>query len=323
MLARYGPAEAPLEPLRGRRIVVLGYGNQGRAQALNLRDSGLDVAVALRPGSPSEPLARGDGLPVVALEEGARAAQVAALLVPDEAMPALVRSLRAAWRPGVVLVLAHAYNLAYRLLELPAGARVACVAPAGPGSLVRRRFTEGGGVTAFLALSDPQDADLLGQGLAYAAGIGCARAGVFRCTPLQETEVDLFGEQAVLCGGLTALVGSAYRALVAAGYPPEMAYLECVHQVSLTAQLLHDGGVEGLRDRISPTALFGELTRGPRVARALEPVFGEILAEIRDGRFAAELARLAAGGPQALRSLREAARDPSLEEVRRQLGLED
>jgi ketol-acid reductoisomerase len=275
--------------------------------------------VALRPGSPREAVARADGAAVVPLRAGAATADVAALLVPDEAMPALTRELRAAWKPGAVFVLAHSYNLAYDRLTLPDGARVACVAPAGPGALVRRLFTEGGGVNAFLALSAPGDSGLRSLGLAYAAGIGCARAGVYECTPRQETEVDLFGEQAVLCGGLCALLQEAFRALVEAGYPPEMAYLECVHQVNLTAQLVHEAGVEGMRDRISPTALFGDLTRGPRIASAVRPVFERMLAEIRDGRFAAERDAAAAGGAAELEQLRRAARDEPMERVRAQL----
>ena len=321
MLPRYGTSECRLDPLAGRRVVVFGYGNQGRAQALNLKDSGLDVRVALRAGSASEPAARRDGLEVTGLADGARAAEVAALLVPDEAMPALAAELLPHWKPNPVWILAHSYNLAYRRLALPPGTRVACVAPAGPGALIRRLFTEGRGVHAFLALSAPEDPELRALGLAYAGAIGCARAGVLECTPLQETEVDLFGEQAVLCGGIGALVGEAFAALVAAGYPPEMAYLECVHQVNLTAELVHQAGVEGMRDRISGTALFGDLTRGPRIASAVRPVFAELLEEIRDGRFTAERDAAASGGASALAEMRRAGRDARMEETRQRLGL--
>ncbi|MBI5838222.1 MAG: ketol-acid reductoisomerase [Candidatus Eisenbacteria bacterium] len=321
MIPRYGVSEAPLEPLRGLRVTVFGYGNQGRAQSLNLRDSGVDVRVALRDGSASADAARGEGLTVTGLEEGARAAHLAALLVPDEAMPELVRGLAGAWAPGCVFVLAHAYNLVFAGLDLPPGAKTACVAPAGPGSLVRSRFTEGLGVTAFLALSDPADAGLRALGLAYAAAIGCARAGVLECTARQEAEVDLFGEQAVLCGGLTSLVGTAFDTLLDAGYPPEMAYLECVHQVNLTAQLIHDGGVEGMRDRISPTALFGDLTRSPRIAAALRPVFAALLDEIRDGRFSRHRDAVAADGPARMKTLRAAARHRDMAATREKLGL--
>ena len=195
------------------------------------------------------------------------------------------------------------------------------MAPAGPGVQVRERFLAGGGVTAFLALSDPADAQLRSLGLAYAAAIGCARAGIYECTFAQETDVDLFGEQAVLCGGLGALLTTAFDTLVAAGYPAEMAYLECVHQVNLTARLIHEGGLEGMRDRISPAALLGDLTRGPRIAQALQPVFEEILQDIRSGAFEREQDEAAFGGPAEMARLREAARHSGLEATRRKLGL--
>ncbi len=315
MSHRIPEAQPSLKPLQAARVVVFGYGNQARAQAQNLRDSGAPPAIALRAGSASTARATADGFEVIPLEEGARQAEVAALLVPDDVMPGLVAGLAPHWRAGVVFVVAHGFNLAYDRLVLPVSARWVCVAPAGPGDQVRRLFEQGSGVTAFVAFSRPEDAQLREIGLAYAAALGCHRAGLFETTAREETEVDLFGEQAVLCGGLLALLRGAFEALVQAGYSAEMAYLECVQQASLTAQLVRDHGVEGMRDRISPTALYGDLTRGPRLEAAVRPVLEEILSEVRDGQFAREFLEARERGE--LARLREEGRHAGLEEARK------
>ncbi|MBD3237918.1 MAG: ketol-acid reductoisomerase, partial [Candidatus Eisenbacteria bacterium] len=296
-------AAADARALDDLRIVVIGYGNQGRAQARNLRDSriGRSIAVWTRPDGPSQRQARADGFPTIDPEALAQG-DLFLCLLPDEAIPAFVQHelaprLWRADRPGRI-GFAHGFALAFtplgEALRQEPWREVFLLAPSGPGSEVRAAYTAGGGVAALLAIWHDADGRARAHALALAHGLGASRAGVFETTVREETIVDLFGEQAVVCGGLTALLESAFATLVAAGYPAEMAYLECVHQMRLTADLVHRHGIAGMRERISGTARFGERTRGPRIAAAgLRAVQRQILAEIESGAFAREWLRRA------------------------------
>jgi ketol-acid reductoisomerase len=284
--------DCPPDPIRGWTIGVLGYGNQGRAQAWNLRDSGCAVIVGARPGGPSAELASAEGFAVVAPDYLAEMTDLVAVLAPDEVHEALVSGLAAAARRGGrirALVFAHGYSLRFAPPSLDPAWDVVVVAPSGPGVQVRSWFEEGRGVPAFLAVHRDVSGEADARARAYAAAIGCARAGLMRVTVAQEAEIDLFGEQAVLCGGMNALCRAAFDVLVGAGYPPEAAYLECVQQVRLTAELLERHGLEGMRRRISPAALWGDLTRGPRIIdEGTRGRMREILEEVRSGAFARE-----------------------------------
>jgi ketol-acid reductoisomerase len=309
------------DPLSGVTTAVLGFGHQGEAQALNLRDSGRDVVVGARRGGAGEARARSHGFQPLPLAEAARRASVLAVLLPDEVVPSLWPELRAAMPANANLVFAHGYNLTYSDLDLPAG-DVVLVSPTGPGAALRVLYERGEGLPAYLAVH--RDAtgrawDLAGW---YAAGLGCARARLWRTTVREETEVDLFGEQAVLCGGMTALVTAAFETLVERGYAPEMAYLECVHQLKYLADLLHERGVAGLRRGISGTALFGDLTRGSRVVGdASRGELRRMLDEVRSGAFAREWAEeVGRGRPRIAAGLEESDRHPIEAARRRALG---
>jgi len=304
------------------RVVILGYGNQGEAHARNLRDSGERVTVAARAGRGAEARARAHGFEVAPPEEALRTADTLAVLLPDEAVPAAWPE----WSPvlgGVrTFVFAHGFNLLYGTLAFPAEAAVVLVSPTGPGRVIRELYEQGAGVPAYLAVHQPGAGDAWSVATHYATALGSARARLLRTTVREETEVDLFGEQAVLCGGMNALVSAAYGTLVRAGYTPEIAYLEVVHQLRYLAELLHARGVAGLRRGISGTALYGDLTRGPRVINAASrEALERMLAEIRSGEFAREwLAEVAAGRPVLDRLLAEAEADPIEEGRRRALG---
>ncbi len=279
-----------LRQLAGQTIAVVGYGNQGRAHALNLRDSGIQVVLGLRPGRPSWARAEADAFAPRPVAAAVADADLVALLLPDEEQPAVYAAdVSPALRPAAALVFAHGFALRYGLIVPPPGVDVLLVAPIGPGTEVRARFQAGEGIPAYVAVGGAVTDRAWPRCLAYAAAIGCLRAAAFETTIAAETEVDLFGEQSVLCGGLSALLASAFDVLVESGYDPEMAYLECVHQVSLLAGLIRDHGIDGMRARISKTALFGDLTRGPRVVgEASRAAMREALQEVRDGSFAAE-----------------------------------
>jgi len=305
-------------------VAILGYGNQGATHALNLRDSGARVVVGARPGHGAEARARAAGFEPLPLAEAAARARVVAVLLPDEAVPELWPGLSGALAPGTGVVFAHGFNLLYSDLAFPAGADVVLVSPTGPGRVLRQVYERGGGLPAYLAVHRDGSGGAWALAERYAGWLGCARARLWRTTVREETEVDLFGEQAVLCGGMNALVTAAFETLVEAGYSPEIAYLECVHQLKFLADLLHERGVSGLREGISGTALYGDVTRGPRVIG--EPVRAEmraLLAEIRGGAFARELAaEVAAGRPRVRQAVRAAAAHPMEEARRRALGLE-
>ena len=312
----------PRSPLG--RVVVLGYGNQGEAHARNLRDSGEDVRVAARPGLAAEARAKQHGFEVATPADALRAADTLAVLLPDEAVPGAWPELAPHFAGVRSFVFAHGFNLLYGALAFPSQASVVLVSPTGPGRVVRELYEHGGGVPAYLAVHQPGLHDSWALATHYATALGSARARLLRTTVREETEVDLFGEQTVLCGGMNALVSAAYGTLVRAGYTPEIAYLEVVHQLHYLAELLHARGVAGLRRGISGTALYGDLTRGPRVVneRSRHAMEG-ILQEIRSGAFAREwLAEVAAGRPELTRLLAAADADPIEDGRRRALGAE-
>ena len=308
--------------LAGRPIAVLGFGNQGEAHALNLRDSGCEVLVGARPGREAEARARAHGFATQTPAEAIAQASIVAVLLPDEVVPEVWPDLSARWREDAALVFAHGFNLLYSELALPPRGDVVLVSPTGPGRVLRQRFERGEGLPAYLAVHQDGSGEAWPLAEAYAGAIGCGRARLWRTTVAEETEVDLFGEQAVLCGGMNALVTAAFETLVQKGYAPEIAYLECVHQLKYLADMLHDRGVAGLRQGISGTALYGDLTRGPRViGEPARTEMGRILEEIRSGAFArAWREEVAAGRPQ-LRALLDRALHHPIESAReRALG---
>ncbi len=297
----FKPQETAPDALRGRQIAVLGFGSQGRAQALNLHDGGCDVVVALRSGSPSWQAAEDEGLTVADAGNAVRQADVVMLLVPDEVQPELYeKTVRPNLKPGGYLGFAHGFAIHYRALVPTPETNVFLVAPKGIGPMVRQQYVAGGGVPALIAVHQDPTGDTRAVAHAYAAALGCDRTGIIETTFRDETETDLFGEQAVLCGGLVELIRAGFETLVAAGYAPELAYYECLHEVKLIADLVHERGIAGMRKAISRTAAYGGLTRGPRViGPAVQAELQNILAEIQSGEFARQwLAEYAAGKPR-------------------------
>jgi ketol-acid reductoisomerase len=280
----------PTPTLVGRRVAVLGYGSQGRAHALNLRDAGVDVVLGLRPDGPSARQAAADGFSPLSVPDAAGQADVLAVLVPDMAQPGLFRDqLRGRVRPGTLLVFAHGFCVHFGQVRPPADVDVALVAPKGPGALVRRQYEQGKGVPCLIGVHRDASGTARERVRAYAAGIGGSRAGLIETTFAEETETDLFGEQAVLCGGVSELVVAGFETLVDAGYQPEVAYFECLHELKLIVDLLHEGGLSKMHEFVSETAKYGDLTRGDRVVDASARArMREVLAEIRDGSFARE-----------------------------------
>jgi len=292
--------EASIDALKGQRIGVLGYGSQGRAHALNLRDSGLDVRVGLRPGGATATQARADGFAVAAPAEVVGGSDLVAVLTPDMVQPQLYREAIAPHlRKGGALLFAHGLNVHYGMIDPRADIDVILVAPKGPGALVRREYERGAGVPCLFAVQQDASGHARARVLAYAAGIGGARTQLIETSFREETETDLFGEQAVLCGGATELVVQGFETLVEAGYQPEVAYYECMHELKLIVDLLYEGGLAQMHKYVSETAQYGDLTRGPRVINAeTRQRMREVLAEIQDGRFAREwVAEYAAGNP--------------------------
>ena len=304
--------------LAERTIAVLGFGNQGEAHALNLRDAGSEVVVGARSGGAAEARARALGFPTLDLAGAASRAAVVAVLLPDEVVPGLWPGLAPALAPGTALVFAHGYNLLYSTLELPEGGDVVLVSPTAPGRVLRSLRERGETLPGYLAVHVDAGGSAWALAAGYAERLGCAP--VWRTTVREETEVDLFGEQAVLCGGLNGLLTAAFETLVEAGYAPEMAYLECVHQLRYLAELLHERGMAGARRSISATALYGDLTRGPRIVdEGTRRELRRVLEEIRSGAFAREwAAEVAAGGGRLRERAERAARHP-LEEARRRV----
>jgi ketol-acid reductoisomerase len=276
--------------IAGRKVAIVGYGSQGHAHALNLADSGVDVRVALRDGSSSKAKAEAAGLRVTSVAEAAREADLVMILLPDTDQAAVYdEHIAPNLNPGDAVFFAHGFNIRYGLIKPAEGIDVGMVAPKGPGHLVRRTYTEGGGVPSLIAVAQDPSGKTRDLALSYAHAIGATRAGVLETTFSEETETDLFGEQVVLCGGLTALVRAGFETLVEAGYQPESAYFECLHELKLIVDLMYEQGISGMRYSISTTAEYGDMTRGPRiVSPEVKAEMRRILDEIQDGRFAEE-----------------------------------
>jgi ketol-acid reductoisomerase len=282
--------DADLHQLDGKTVAIIGYGSQGHAHALNLRDSGVEVVVGLREHSTSVAAAREAGLEVVAVTEAASRGELVMMLVPDELHHDVWENeVRDGIAEGNMLLFGHGFSIHYGEIVPPPGVDVALVAPKGPGHLVRRQFTEGSGVPGLVAIQQDATGNARSLALAYAKGIGCTRGGVIETTFKDETETDLFGEQAVLCGGASALVQAGFETLVEAGYDPEMAYFECLHELKLIVDLMYEKGLAGMRFSISNTAEYGDYTRGRRVVTdETRANMRQILAEIQSGAFARE-----------------------------------
>jgi ketol-acid reductoisomerase len=276
--------------IAGRKVAVIGYGSQGHAHALNLRDSGVDVRVGLREGSNSRAKAEAAGLRVLTVADAAAEADLVMVLLPDTEQKRVYEAeIAPNLSDGDALFFAHGFNIRFERITPAAGIDVAMVAPKGPGHLVRRTYTEGSGVPALIAVHQDASGKARDLALSYAAAIGGARAGVLDTTFTEETETDLFGEQVVLCGGVTALVQAGFETLVEAGYQPESAYFECLHELKLIVDLMYENGIGGMRFSISDTAEYGDLTRGPRIVNdGVKAEMKKILGEIQDGSFAKE-----------------------------------
>ena len=316
----YYDDDADSTVLDDRTVAVLGYGSQGHAHAQNLNDSGVDVVVGLREGSSSREAARDDGLDVATPHNAAERADVVSVLVPDTVQPAVYETVESALEPGDTLQFAHGFNVHYGQIEPRDGVDVTMVAPKSPGHLVRRNYENDEGTPGLLAVYRDATGEAHDVGLAYAKAIGCTRAGVVETTFREETETDLFGEQAVLCGGVTALVKQSYETLVEAGYSREMAYFECLNELKLIVDLMYEGGLGEMWNSVSDTAEYGGLTRGDRVVddRARERM-ESVLEEVQDGTFAREwIAENQAGRPS-YTQLRAAEEDHDIEDVGEEL----
>ncbi len=317
----YYDRDADLDALKSRKIAVIGFGSQGHAHALNLRDSGMDVRVGLRKSSPSWEKAARQGLDVFETAEAAKQADIIMILVPDEMGGDIYQSeIGPFLTNGKYLAFGHGFNIHYKFIQPTAGVNVFMIAPKGPGHLVRSEYTKGRGVPCLLAVQQDPSGDTRQVGLAWGAAIGGGRAGIIETTFKEETETDLFGEQSVLCGGLTELIRAGYETLVEAGYAPEMAYFECVHEVKLIVDFIYEGGISNMRYTISNTAEYGDMTRGKRViGREAREAMKAILADIQSGKFANEwISEYRAGMPH-FRELRTEAEHHPVEDVGRRL----
>jgi ketol-acid reductoisomerase len=317
----YYESDADSSIIRGRKVAVIGYGSQGHAHALNLKESGVDVVVGLRDGSSSAAKAAAAGLTVMSIGDAAAHADVIMLLAPDTEQKRIYdESIEANRNDGDAIAFAHGVNVRFGRITAPAGVDVIMSAPTGPGHLVRRTYPEGGGVPALIAVEQAATGNARDIAMSYADAIGGTRAGVIETTFSEETETDLFGEQAVLCGGLTQLVRAGFETLTEAGYAPEMAYFECLHEVKLIVDLMYEEGIAGMRYSISDTAEYGDLTRGPRiVTEATKAEMKKILAEIQSGQFAEEWVAESESGRINYTALQEAGKQHPIEDIGGQL----
>jgi ketol-acid reductoisomerase len=317
----YYDKDANVGALRERRVAVIGYGSQGFAQSNNLKDSGLDVTVGLKAESPSRAKAEAAGLKVLPVAQAAAEADIVMMLVPDEqAADVYAREVAESMTPGKYLSFSHGFSIHYGFIKPPEDVNVFMVAPKGPGHLVRSEYVRGAGVPCLLAVHQDPTGDTRDLGLAYASAVGGGRAGVIETSFREETETDLFGEQAVLCGGLTALIKAGFETLTEAGYAPEMAYFECLHEMKLIVDLLYEGGISEMRYSISNTAQYGDMTRGPVVVNdETKRRMRALLAEIQSGAFAREWMRENRNGKERFRSLERQTEDHPIEQVGRQL----
>jgi ketol-acid reductoisomerase len=309
----YYDDDADLSIIQGRKVAVIGYGSQGHAHSLSLRDSGVDVRIGLPEGSKSRAKAEDEGLRVVTPAEAAAEADLIMILAPDTKQRFIYADdIAPNLKPGDAIFFGHGFNIRYGLITPPSDVDVAMVAPKGPGHLVRRQFVDGKGVPCLIAVEQDASGGAKALALSYAAAIGGARAGVIETTFTEETETDLFGEQAVLCGGAAALVQTGFEVLTEAGYAPEIAYFECLHELKLIVDLMYEGGIANERFSISDTAEYGDLTRGPRViTSATKDEMRKILGEIQDGSFAREwVAEDDAGRPNFSRLQKEGQEHP-------------
>ena len=304
MATIYYENDADRSLLAGKKVAVLGYGSQGHAHSLNLKESGIDVRVGLREGSSSVAKARESGLAVASMADAAAEADVIMMLVPDtEHGKTFTDHVAPNLKPGNMLMVSHGFSIRFGTVVPPADVDVTMIAPKGPGHLVRRTYTEGGGVPCLIAVANDATGNAHATALAYADAIGGTRAGVLQTTFAEETETDLFGEQVVLCGGLSELVRAGFETLVDAGYQPEAAYFECLHELKLIVDLMYEQGISGMRYSVSDTAEYGDMSRGPRVIDShVRATMKQILTEVQDGTFAKQwIAESAAGRPNFLR----------------------
>jgi len=317
----YYDKDADLSIVLGKKIAIVGYGSQGHAHANNLKDSGADVTVGLRPGSSSHAKATAAGIEAVAIDEAVAGADVVMLLAPDEHQAALYRDVvEANIKEGAALGFAHGFNIHYEQIQPRADLDVLMIAPKGPGHLVRSTYVSGGGTPCLIAIAQDASGQAKDIALSYASGIGGGRAGVIETSFREETESDLFGEQVVLCGGLTALIQAGYETLVEAGYAPEMAYFECLHEVKLIVDLIYEGGIANMRYSVSNTAEYGDFTRGPRIITdETRAEMRRILAEIQNGDFAKEFILENQSGAPTMKALRRISREHSVEIVGKRL----
>ncbi|HIK56499.1 MAG TPA: ketol-acid reductoisomerase [Synechococcales cyanobacterium M55_K2018_004] len=321
MARMYYDSDANLDVLTGKTVAIIGYGSQGHAHALNLKDSGVDVIVGLYPGSKSAAKAEAEGLTVESVSAAAAAADLIMILLPDEVQKIVYQEeIAPNLKPGKVLLFAHGFNIHFAQIVPPADVDVVMVAPKGPGHLVRRTYEQGEGVPCLFAIYQDASGHARDRAMAYAKGIGGTRAGILETTFREETETDLFGEQVVLCGGLSALIKAGFETLVEAGYQPELAYFECLHEVKLIVDLIVEGGLAKMRDSISNTAEYGDLTRGPRIVTdATRAEMKKILNEIQTGQFAREFVLENQAGKPGFTAMRRREAEHPIEEVGKDL----
>jgi ketol-acid reductoisomerase len=317
----YYDKDADMKALTGKTVAIIGYGSQGHAHAQNLRDSGVKVIVGQRPGGPNYELAESHGFKPVSASEAAEQGDIVNILLPDEVQADTYRhEIRDHLKPGNILMCSHGFNVHFGQVVAPKGVDLLLVAPKGPGHLVRSEFVAGGGVPCLIALGDGASEDTFKVGMAYAKGIGGTRGGVIRTTIAEETETDLFGEQAVLCGGAAALVKAGFETLVEAGYQPEMAYFECMHELKLIVDLFYQGGLNYMRYSVSNTAEYGDYTRGPRiVTEETKKEMKKILTEIQNGDFARQWILENKAGAPSFKAMRRRERNHPVEQVGKEL----